>query len=508
MSEPIAPQALVRKRKRYCFFSLNKVPTNPTLYFSERYGVPIISKIGDLGMYDVVLFSMLSYRDFWKLAALYQDKPKDQEWIGGGNAVTNPTGVKHMLDYAYIGQCWTNFPKILEGERDFPSMLDCRNAPDAQVTYWDEPMYTSNYVKNEIQLSTGCRRKCLFCVNTFREPYREQPKENVFEYLDRHRRENPERKAVYLASNSTNDVSYYSEIEKKLMELNLVDRSLSNAVQGITDPFIEMRSQISDFGEVLIGIEGMSERTRWYINKPISRDLLRDTLIRSFKKRLPVRTCHQFNLPGEDVHDWLEFKDLLDEMRSTFAETGGRTHGWCIPFIPNHISAQTPFQWLPIQYDPTRAQLIVRMRQMLMHQRQDGLVVIIPNPRGSAMWFDEILAEWFPVTSRLMLATKGSKTYEEPQYYVDRLKRRTGGELDASFLLDERPQDYPLPWDHVDVATSKSELYKFFSRMKRKIAKGGPSTKNRGDLIRRRAIDTATTDAGVERPWSSYNLDG
>lgn len=502
--EPIAPQALVRKRKRYCFFQLNKIPTNPMLYFSERYDVPIITQVRDLRQYDVALFSLLSYRDFWKLAALHRDKPSGQEWIGGGNAVTNPTGIKHVLDYCYIGQCWTNFPKILQGERDFPSMLDCRNAPDAEVTYFDEPMYGSNYVKNEIQLSTGCRRKCLFCTNTFREPYREQPKENVFEYLERHRKENPDRKAIYLASNSTNDVSYYSEVERKLMELNLVDRSLSNAIQGVTDQFIEMRSQVSDFGEVLIGVEGMSERVRWYINKPISRDLLRDTLIRALKKRLPVRTCHQFNLPGEDMHDWLEFRDILDEMRSLFSGTGAdRAHGWCIPFIPNHISAQTPFQWLPLKYDPKRAQLIVRTRQQLLHQRQDGLVIILPNPRGSAMWFDEILTEWFPVTPRLMLACKGAKTYEEPAYYVDRLKKRTGGEIDASFLLEERPEHFNFPWDHVNVATSKPDLYRFFSRMKRKIEKGGPSTRNRGDLIQRRATGTSTMESTFNRPERS-----
>ena len=134
-------------------------------------------------------------------------------------------------------------------------------------------------------------------------------------------------------SNSSDDVSYYDEIADFLTATGKTDMIVSNAVQGLTEEVVSQRNR-----EMLLGVEGMSERLRWIVNKPIPRDVLRAKIDLCLHHGKQIRTVMQFNLPGEEMRDFDEFEADVAYFRKRY-----KKGSWAAPFIPNQPSAHTRF---------------------------------------------------------------------------------------------------------------------------------------------------------------------
>lgn len=432
-----------------CFFVVSE-ETKAIKYFSKKYFIDVIKDPEKLKEYDIILFSLLSFRDFYELIKLEKYKTKNHIFIAGGNACTNPTAITWLMDYIFIGDAFTSFNDIIQGNYNIPGMLNCKTL--FQVNYQISTIPKEEITNGEIIVSSGCKRKCFFCVNAWRPKYAEQEKDFVLNYI-----KNKNVKGLYLISNSSDDVSYYDEMADLLNAHNKTDMIVSNSVSGMKDEYIKTRKR-----EILFGIEGMSERLRNSVNKPIKRDIYREKVISCLNYETQVRTVYQFNLPNERISDFDEFMEDF-----SFINSKCKSGSWAIPFIPNQISPMTPFQWCKPYYNFETAKKIMKFRQSCFGSNKTGISIYVPSPLYPFNWFKQTLAEWIPITKKvedlLILCSKKDKNnYYD---YIDIFEKNN---LSVEFIFKEKDKDYKFPWNNVKTSHSNEELYRYFMIYKNK----------------------------------------
>ncbi len=451
--------APAKPRARACFFDLaggkrakfSARTPKAMIMFSERYGVPIVSDPTDLAAFDVVFFSLHCFRDFYKVAAIAHHKRAGQEWIAGGNAAATPTGIAWIMDHVWIGDCNESFGLLLAGERHLPGLLDTRH-PAREIRYVDEDISAAPLNDSEIEMSKGCPRKCLFCIHPWRHRYQEQPRETVEAFVSTRKG-----KGVGLVSNSSDDVTYYEDLSKFLDDLGKTDMVVSNAVQGLSDDMVSRRKR-----EMLLGVEGMSERLRWIVNKPISRDVLREKIGLCLKYGRQIRTVYQFNLPGERADDFEELRADVEHFRATV-----KKGSWAIPFIPNQPSAHTPLQWREPTYSWEMFDRIQAFRTNLFGSKNTGIAFYVPAPLGGAKWFAQQIAEWIPITPAVAAAVEKIPMRLTVAEMVSHLAAN-GVALPSAFL--DRKADTVFPWSNIVTTGDDADKRGRFDYMTRKLA--------------------------------------
>lgn len=453
---PLLLGALPRER-RHCFFSLH--PKDKTkkfsayapkamTHFAEKYALPIIEDVRDLDAFDVVFFSLHCFRDFYLVAKMAHHKRKGQEWIAGGNACATPASVGWIMDYVYVGDCRGSFARILAGEREMPGMYDPR-FPDRPVMYVDEDLHVEPITPTNIEMSKGCPRRCLFCIHPWRHRYQEAPKEAVVDFIQRFPKQR-----IGLISNSSDDVSYYEEIADLLTATGKQDMTVSNAVQSYSEKIAGQRK-----ADMLFGVEGMSERLRWAVNKPISQDLLREKIDLCLSKQGKLRVIYQFNLPGETLADFDEFEADVEYLRGRFAKGAFAT-----TFIPNQPSAHTPFQWVVPRYSQEmHARLLDFRARYLGSAKRAELGVYLPTPLGPRAWFAQVIAEWLPVTPALAAAVEKLPARGDVPEMMQALDVR----LPHAFL--HRDEHTVFPWGNILTTGDDPEKWRRFCGMQRKL---------------------------------------
>lgn len=448
--------------KRACFFSLHPrdkakkfsayAPKAMT-HFATKYGIPVVEDPVDLAAFDVVFFSLHCFRDFYLVAKMAHHKRKGQEWIAGGNACATPAPVGWIMDYVWVGDCRGSFGRILAGEREMEGMYDPR-FPDRPVRYVDEDLVSDEVVTPaNFEMSKGCPRRCLFCIHPWRHRYQEAPKEKVFEFIRGFSKRN-----LGLISNSSDDVSYYGEVADLLAATGKQDMTVSNAVQSYSERIAEQRK-----ADMLFGVEGMSERLRWVVNKPISQRLLRDKIDLCLRTSGKLRVIYQFNLPGEEARDFDEFESDV-----AYARERHKRGALATTFIPNQPSAHTPFQWVVPRYSlDMHARLLAFRERFIGSAKRDGLGVYLPTPLGPRAWFSQVIAEWLPVTPALAAAVEKLPAKAELREMVQALDS-LGVTLPREFL--HRDRDTVFPWSNIITTGDDADKRKRFEGMERKLS--------------------------------------
>lgn len=448
------------REKRACFFSLH--PKDKTkkfsayapkamTHFAAKYGIPVIEDTRDLASFDLVFFSLHCFRDFYLIAKMAQHKRPGQEWIAGGNACATPAGVGWIMDYVWVGDCRGSFARILAGEREMPGMYDPRN-PGRLVQYVDEDLVSELVTPSNFEMSKGCPRRCLFCIHPWRHRYQEAPQAEVEAFVEKF-----PKMRLGLISNSSDDVSYYGEISALLAARGKQDMTVSNAVQSFTEEMAQQRK-----ADMLFGVEGVSERLRWAVNKPISQAMLREKVELCLKNSGKVRLIYQFNLPGEEPRDFEEFESDVAHWRSRY--TQGAV---ALTFIPNQPSAHTPFQWVVPRYSLATQQRLMDMRASLIGSGKTGLGLYLPTPLGSRNWIAQVIAEWVPVTPAVAAAVEKLPPRAEVPEMVERLGA-LGVKLPPEFLCRDR--DTVFPWSNIITTGDDADKWRRYEGMLRKLA--------------------------------------
>lgn len=473
-----------RRTQRACFFDLrggkdsakfSAYTPKAVRFFSEKYSLAVVTKPEDLAAFDVVFFSLHCFRDFYRVARMAHHKRPGQQWIAGGNACTTPTAVAWIMDYIWIGDCRASFPLLIAGERDLQGLYDPRN--ERLIRYIDEDIDPEPLTASEMEVSKGCPRRCLFCIHPWRHHYQEAPQEKVEAFI----RAQPG-KGVGLMSNSSDDISYYDDIADILTATGKTDMTVSNAVQGLTEQIVSQRKR-----ELFLGVEGMSERLRWVVNKPIPRAVYRDKLDLCLSHGKQIRTVYQFNLPGEEMHDFDELEDDVRCFQKKYSKGS-----WAIPFIPNQPSAHTPFQWVVPRYSVEMSERLMEFRKSLFGSNKTGVAFYSPAALGPAKWFAQVISEWIAITPTVADAVERLPQKQDVQTMVDALDCM-GVALPRAFL--HRDKDTVFPWSNIITTGDDADKWKRFAGMQKKLASerfqsGAPVVEDREEL-RKRAGGTA-----------------
>lgn len=159
---------------------------------------------------------------------------------------------------------------------------------------WDMPPALSPDGVYRVSLSRGCRRKCLFCQTGWEAPYRVAP--SVARQVKvAHELTRRGKKFAYIS----NDISADGVVDWSGAEFGSVSfKAMAGRIDGLPRT-------------VRIGVEGVSERLRTAVGKPIGTTELVDFCARLSVAGRFSRLFFIAGLPGETDDDWNELDELL-----------------------------------------------------------------------------------------------------------------------------------------------------------------------------------------------------
>ena len=148
--------------------------------------------------------------------------------------------------------------------------------------------------------SKGCHSKCLFCSTSFAQEYQYMPEqialaEKINFFGHNHK--------VQLLSNDPADLHSF-----RLLKIKLDSNSFT--IKSLRNPDIFRSLLRSKSGMVRIGVEGVSERLRRAVGKPIMNDELFRIVLELADHKFHQQLFFISGLPFENDSDWLEMMEF------------------------------------------------------------------------------------------------------------------------------------------------------------------------------------------------------
>ena len=318
-----------------------------------------------------------------------------------------------------------------------------------------------------IEIMRGCTRGCRFChAGMVNRPIRERPIDEVLTAL-RAGLSQTGYDEVSLLSLSSSDYSHIIPLIEGLRTL-LVDHQVnislpSLRIESFSDALMDELQTISPGGGFTLAPEAGTERLRSIINKPISDELLMET-VRSIYRH-GWKTIKLYFMIGHPQETLADVQAIVDLSKAVLQEgrraVGGHTrlHVGVSTFIPK---PHTPFQWVAFD-DPEG----IEEKLSLLH---DGL-------RGAKIkmtWNDpdaSLLEAWLSrgdrrISEVIYNAWQNGARFDAWSEHFNgdhwRLAFQQSG-LDPDFFSKRtRSLDETLPWDHINSGVRKDFLKQDF----------------------------------------------
>lgn len=366
--------------------------------------------------------------------------------VGGNYATTSPQLILASNSYAYLGD-----GELFDGNLSGEYVLAPQNeTPKRRATvatilpqvYEDLQITRRGFV----ELSRGCRNRCLFCQYAWlKRPYRESPLPHLLEVLGRIKT-----KSVRCFGADRFAYSQYPSVVSALKRWGKNDTG-----SDVSARFMLLHPEYLDFTrKIRLGIEGLSERLRNYVHKPISDDEIINLMTQSASRGIKSLDWYMiYGLPTETEADAEAFVKLLCRLNTEMPKDAVIALHWNA-FSPN---AQTPFQWAASANAPNKHPY---MRQIFAFRSPE--LRIMHKPRLTGLWtiVRRMLAFRAPASLFQLIwniAIHPSKFSQAIPAIQDAFQKATGRNL-----LGEWPTDAPFPWDvHCDYGTeSMSRIWK------------------------------------------------
>lgn len=304
--------------------------------------------------YDIVLVSITSDCDWWEFIAerLRWQKGK-YKVVVGGQGVLNVRPFLNWVDYFVLGRAEgivNKLVKTINESDDYESkhVINSR-------TFNTEKEYYINQVPeiypHDIKLENGdiyhediigCNHKCLFCGYTW---HRKQAKQESFNYSG--------------LWNGGKDR----------------ERAMIDMEKGEVVDLVKLRTT---------AIDGFSERLRFSVNKKITRDMLRNFLVKlaSCEKPHQVKFYNIVGYPTETKDDWFEFLEDIKLADREFKKQEKQT-SILLHSTPFRAMPATPLACKSMQYENYRGKIASVLGPGLK-----GNILY----QGNAMWAVESMA--------------------------------------------------------------------------------------------------------------------
>lgn len=374
--------------------------------------------------------------------------PSDPLIAFGGQATIAPEPFADFADIIALGDGELTGGRIAEmlaaGAGRLDIMRDLAGEPGfyvpsrgvAPFRRWESESYTAVTIEEgktpTIELARGCASKCAFCrIGWAGGTYREAPQDQV-------------KAAVMLAGKGKanlfapdySSVSWIEDLEAFTEAVGCRNTG-RDARADAAHRHLKSGRGVKQYS---FGVEGVSERLRAAVGKPLRAEKLVETMgMLSAAGVGHVKWYMLFGLPGEEQRDHDEFYDLLRETQ--------KVYGGALNIMPSQAKGlpHTPLERVSNRY------------QQDAHDRYQSL----------RSWCKERWAD----QKRLVLAYKGRELHEhdcalirgtrEAARYIETAKEsgiasgRWRETLDES-VLEEIAPDATTPWDHIEAGPPRA----------------------------------------------------
>ncbi|MFA5409570.1 MAG: hypothetical protein WC343_12435 [Bacilli bacterium] len=288
----------------------------------SRYGInPVQPETA-----DYLFVTMQDPRQWPYLRRLRLNYP-DKKIIVGGSASSAPHTIGPFSKCVVVGD-GQKFIKTLidsgyDAAADLPNVWvngESRPVVIDQGFPWNLPPIMGDNGHVNIFISRGCKKKCYFCQTGWAYQYQEAAKPN----------EHRSKKITYV-SNDLGQYSRISELDK--------NGDGSYSVQYILKRGIMPKARV-----IRLGVEGVSERIRSILNKPITNDDLYNLTLALNRAGKTVKFFMMAGFPFEAQDDWNELKSFI--MRYRRKEQKGTLEISFSAWVP---SPATPMCILPLK---------------------------------------------------------------------------------------------------------------------------------------------------------------
>jgi radical SAM superfamily enzyme YgiQ (UPF0313 family) len=310
-----------------------------------QYGVSASYLFWELSRHGITP-TQLEYSDFvfvtmqdprqWPYLKSLRAKCPGKKIIIGGSASSAPYSLGLYCDCVVVGDGQAFINTLIESGYEAASSLpnvyingESRPVAIDQSFPWNLPPIMGDNGHINIFISRGCKKKCYFCQTGWAYDYQET---NSPDYVLSQVRFCKGKKITYVS----NDLGQYSGI-------NCLD---SNADGSYSVEYILKKKMLPKARVVRLGVEGVSERIREIINKPIKNNDLYNLTLALNRAGKSVKFFMMAGFPFETAEDWEELKAFI--MRYRRKEQKGTLEISFSAWIP---SPATPMCILPLKDD-------------------------------------------------------------------------------------------------------------------------------------------------------------
>ena len=378
----------------------------------------------------------------------YQSKMRGRQIITGGNfPTTSPSAVLPFCDSVFLGD-----GELWDGALDDPHLINSTSPATARAEVQEiMPVPYEDLQQSRrafIEISRGCKNKCLFCQYGWLKEYREANIVDIKEALKR-----VKTKSVRVFAADRFQHHDYQAIRDMMESRGKTDTGSDVSIRFL----LQNPGYLKYTNKVRVGVEGLSHRLRKMIGKPYTNDdiikfctLVRDAGIKSLDFYMI------YGLPTETDADVDEYRELLLKLDEIMPPGYALAIHWNA-FTP---SAMTPLQWA------APAQGEFNGVAALFAGTGNKSIKVYHKPKFTGPW--TIIKRMLAIrgsaeTKKLVfsVATREAEFKRAPDVVLREFKDAT-----ARDLLSEWPIDTPMPWDKFAVYDTATMLRLYKSRLK------------------------------------------
>ncbi|MDD5414631.1 MAG: radical SAM protein [Smithellaceae bacterium] len=281
-----------------------------------------------------------------------------------------------------------------------------------------------------IEMSRGCRNKCLFCQYGWLKSYRECDIADIRMCIDR-----AKTKSIRVFAADRFQHSAYNAIQQAMLKRGKTDTGSDVSIKFI----LENPEYLQFTNKIRVGVEGLSYRLRKMVGKNYDDDdIVRFCVMVANAGIRSLDWYMIYGLPTETDDDVLEFETLLDKLNAAMPE------GYTIAI---HWNAFTPSAQTPLQWAAPAIGEFSGLKKMFNEYRRNDKIKIYHKPKLTS--YDTIVSRMLairatPETAKLTynFAFKKPAMLRNKKFLFAEYERLAGAPL-----LGEWPTDKSLPWD-------------------------------------------------------------
>lgn len=417
------------------------------------YGLEVIAKSIKKHGYDTgplnydsnndILFSLYwpeQIYDFIKWR--YDSRLKNRTVIVGGNTATaNPS----IINAIHKTKVFLGDGELWDGSIDSEYMADKKEPKEKAVSNKITPFLYEDIQDNRrafVEMSRGCKNKCLFCQYGWLKKYRESDILDILEIIKR-----TKTKSVRMFAADRFQHSRYKDIRNVLNRIGKCDTGSDVSLKFVNKNIEYLKLT----NKVRVGIEGMSERLRCLIGKKYSDQDIVDFCLNVAKAGIKCFDWYMiYGLPTESSDDVDAFKSLLIKLDECMPKGYTIAIHWNA-FTP---SAQTPFQWEAGAYNYDTSYMASQL--FADHYNKNIKLMHKPKLTSKSTLLKRMLAiradeKCFPLL--YTLSQKQSAFKNNKNEIIKKYKELTGNNV-----CEEWEENKIFPWDKYVVYKKETML--------------------------------------------------